>query len=482
MKILSLGIVLAAILISAAIFYMQPKQEPIYGRALVVAFSDASMESINTSEWATRDLVLQLESSCNDEQHEKTIKCLKKKLKKAITRTQSANKKLILLADSQYTNSLLMTFDEQALSSVNAVVLLKPKFDDSVATNLSSKFSTKFLIVNDLNQRNQDLISVREVTSLIRNQDNWIWSTQLIDNGVGLFAHPVLPHMVSYLVNGPINPNYEIEFDAESLWQHPTINNDEFWQQNLFIEKRTITNDIHRILNAFYAYDTSYLRHWPLQSYHAFNLLKYKNSLPQEQQGRFVTFSNLNGHKFFLDLNKYGEYLPELVIGIDDEKNLYRLTSFYRTKRYYSWEEGGPDKDMLYSQSLGAFIHFQKPLPRDEELPYLQYSSILFDSIEFTDQDPYAHIQGLSNRAFKVVTLNCLPCHSVEGVGGAAHHLDFKQVQPQPGYAKPLLSYSRPVLENFFYNQTDTAKLIGVNPNYVDRDVGTELIAWLKPE
>ena len=245
------------------------------------------------------------------------------------------------------------------------------------------------------------------------------------------------------------------------------------------VDERQVDNDIHRILKAFYAYDLNLLKQWPLEEYKAFNLVKYRDYLPEDQRGRFAVFSNRKGHKFYLDLQRYEKYQPEFVIAIDDEENLYRMTSFYKTKRYYSWEQGGPSNDMLYSQSLGAFIHFQNSPPMHMELPYLQYSSILFESIKFTDQDPYSGFNDLSTAAFEVLTLNCIPCHSVNQVGGSAHHLDYLTAKPQPGFAQPLLSYSKEVLENFFFNQTATAQLIGVNPNYVDEKTGEELMTWL---
>ncbi len=135
---------------------------------------------------------------------------------------------------------------------------------------------------------------------------------------------------------------------------------------------------------------------------------------------------------------------------------------------------------MLYAQSLGAFIHFKRPVPSQYELPYLQYSSILFESIAFTDKDPYAVLTNLTYPTFRVLTTNCIPCHKVAGIGGAAYHIDFRSGQAQPGFAQPLESYSLQVFNNFFFNQTATAELIGVNPNYVDRPVAEELLSWLQ--
>jgi len=476
MKILSIVISIVIVISLVAYFFLQPEQENIYGRGLVIAFVNSNQETTHDVEpWSKLDLALQIEHSC--ENNNKREICVNNIINKALDRTKSVNKKLIVLADGDHTDSVLMSLQNIESNIKPIVVIVSPDFNE-LGYQI---YVEKILVVNNLNNTDENLRRVRKVTSNMR-RNNWVWSTKLIDSGSGLFNHSVLPHMVSYLINGPVDSNYKVEFEAESLWQQPPVNNDEFWKHSQFIEKYPVSVDIKRILDAFYAYDESFVKQWPLNTYHSFNLIAYRNSLPLEKQGRYVSFSNRKGHKFYLDLNKYGEFGPEFVIGIDNEKNLYRMTSFYKTKRYYSWEEGGPSKDMIYSQSLGAFIHFQKSLPIEEELPYLQYSSILFETIEFTDNNPYVNINGLSDDAFKVVTLNCVPCHSVGGVGGAAHHLDFRTVEPQPGFAKPLLTYSHEVLDNFFFNQTETAKLIGVNPNYVEPTIGKELIEWLQPK
>lgn len=471
-------LIFLAIFLVIGFYFLQPKEEKIYGRALVLLFTQSDNNTVvNIEDWEKLDLTFEVNSNCADIINDKLQRCIEKNIKKASIRTQSFNKNLILISEGNYSDALLKSAESLEDNSVSALVLLNPNFNQLHG----SIELEKLLVVNDVDINRESDQNIRETVSNIRNNDNWVWSTLLVNNGKGLLYHPVLPHMVSYLINGLVNPNYEIEFDAESLWQHPQVNNDEFWTQDDFVKVAPVTIDIKRILNAFYAHDANLIKQWPLKTYHAFDLIAYRNSLPKEKQGRYASFSNRKGHKFYLDLEKFSAYGPEFVIGIDDEKNLYRLTSFYKTKRFYSWKEGGPENDMLYSQSLGAFIHFQSPLPRDEELPYLQYSSILFESISFTDNDPYQKITKLSDNAFNVVTLNCLPCHSIEDVGGAAHHLDFRTVQAQPGFAQPLLSYPRDVLNNFFFNQTETAKLIGVNPNYVEIEVGRELIDWLQP-
>ena len=457
-------------------FYPEP-QKPILGRALVLAFASATDNQIDLiHQWEKLDLSVEFANTCTRGSEAKRVKCIRKSITNSLTRSESASKPLLLLADKNSSQVLLSILNENNFNQVSALILLRANAATSVLDNFKIP---KTLVISGINDIAEDVLTTRVMASNIRSKGQWAWSTMLAEGGNGLLSHPVLPHMISFLLNDNVNSFYRTEFKAESQWQHPIVNNNKFFELTEFVETYPIDNDIQRILNAFYAYDLNLLKQWPLNQYKAFNLLKYRDYLPKDKQGQFVTFANRKGHRFYLDLQRYEQYKPEIVIAIDDEDNLYRMTSFYKTKRYNSWEKGGPDKDTLYSQSLGAFIHFQAPPPAHLELPYLQYSSILFDSIEFTDQNPYEDLQELSEPAFGVLTLNCIPCHSVNGIGGAAHHLDYLTVKPQPGFAQPLHSYSKDVLENFFFNQTATAQLIGVNPNYVEETIGEELLTWL---
>ncbi len=476
-SISAVTVIFVIVLIGIGYYFYPEPQKPILGRALVLAFANASDNQMDlVHQWEKLDLSVEFTNACAKGSDVKRDKCIRKNIANALSRAESATKSLLLLGDKDHSRVLLSTLNKNNIDNITALIILQANADASVANNLNIP---KTLVISDLNDVSEEVSKARVLASNIRDTGKWVWSTMLADGGSDLLSHPVLAHMISFLINGHVNPNYKVEFKAESQWQNPIVNNNKFFRLSEFVETYPIDNDIYRILKSFYAYDPNLLKQWPLNNYKAFNLLKYRDYMPEDKRGRFVTFVNRKGHRFYLDLNRYQQYKPEFVIAIDDEDNLYRMTSFYKTRRYYSWEKGGPDKDTLYSQSLGAFIHFQVPPPPQLELPYLQYSSILFDSIEFTDQNPYENLKGLSDPAFGVLTMNCIPCHSVDGVGGAAHHLHYLTAKPQPGYAKPLRSYSKEVLENFFFNQTATAQLIGVNPNYVEEAIGQELQEWL---
>ena len=447
---------------------------------VVFAFvNDRFLDSKNiANEWAQSNVAVEFISDCNTADENRNTACVTSYIKSGIKATQSLNAQFVLLGEGKYPARLLVALKQSSLSD-NIAALVFLQADSLIAVSDDLKLP-QTLVVTSAQDLKPTVIANRQLASNLRANGK-SWFTMLVSNGSeSLLSHPIIPKMVTYLIGIPQNAELQVEFDAETSWQQPIFDNSRFYSVDEAVIEHSVDDGLLNILKAFFSHEPYLLKQWPQKTYKAFDLIKYRSQLPQAQQGRYVTFSNRKGHKFYLDLDRYGRYLPEFVIGLDDENNLYRLTSFYKTKQFYSWEQGGPDKDMLYAEPLGAFIHFRKPVPRQYELPYLQYSSILFESIAFTDEDPYAELTNLTFSTFRVLTTNCIPCHKVVGVGGAAHHIDFRAGQPQGGFAHPLETYSEQVLKNFFFNQTATANLIGVNPNYVDQPVAEELLSWLQ--
>lgn len=447
---------------------------------VVMAFVDNNFipESNVIREWQNRGITIEFVDNCTLDDDNASVKCVIELIENIAKVTNTLNSRLVVLGQEKYAQNLLQAFAQSDLTEhVSALALLQANFKLSFDEEIKLP---KTVVISASEDAATEVITRRRMVSKLLDNDNWVWSTTLITKEHGnLFAHPVIPEIILYMLEKPWNPQFIAEFNAESRWQTPLFDNNAFYAVKEVVQEYPVDPDLRRILAAFYHHESYQLKQWPLDTYQSFDLIKFRSQLPIEEQGRYATFTNRKGHRFYLDLDRYGRYQPEFVIGIDDEKNLYRMSMFYKTKRFYSWEPGGPDEDVLYVQSLGAFIHFRKPLPPQYELPYLQYSTITFESIAFTDIDPFAGVKNLTHAAFRVLTRNCIPCHSVDGIGGAAYHIDSKTGEPQPGFARPLRTYSKDIYENFFYNQTATAALIGVNPNYVDRQVADELLPWL---
>lgn len=469
-----------AVLAAGIMLSLKIKHDTIVEPIIVLAFlspeNAADANVIQT--WRKIGIAVESVDDCENIKNNQKVSCLGELIDKIASLADSSNAQLVVLGGETYSDSLLRAFEKFNLADqVAGLVFLSAKFDPVIADTIELP---KILMISSPLDPAEDVVSRRRMASKLLADNNWVWSTVLSDEGLDhSIAHPVLPEMILYLLERREGVRYLAEFDAESRWQTPLFDNEDYFAVEEAVREYAVDLDLQRILNAFFHHEPYQLKQWPLNTYKSFDLLTYRSLLPVDEQGRYVIFANRKGHRFYLDLDRYGRYLPELVIGVDDELNLYRMFTFYKTKQFYSWEPDGPDEDTLYVQSLGAFIHFRKPLPRQYELPYLQYSTILFDSIAFTDVDPFAGIQNLTHQAYRVLTQNCIPCHSVDGIGGAAYHMDAQSGEPQPGFARPLRTYSKEIYQNFFYNQTATAALIGVNPNYVDREVADELLPWL---
>jgi hypothetical protein len=89
--------------------------------------------------------------------------------------------------------------------------------------------------------------------------------------------------------------------------------------------------------------------------------------LPPQTAGRgdYLITTNIRNEKQFWKRQQIEPYQPVIVIGLDDEKNLFQLGVFYRAHREYSWKSGA--QPPMMARPLGAFIHFLKEPP----WPYL---------------------------------------------------------------------------------------------------------------
>ena len=260
--------------------------------------------------------------------------------------------------------------------------------------------------------------------------------------------------------------------DGYRQWRSPLFDNNAFLAQPSLLKTYPADDGLRSMIKLFFHNEGYQLKQWPLAEYQAIDLLELA------QGRRFVQLGNRLGQKVYLDLDRYAQYQPQIVVSIDDETNLYQLKLFYQTRQQYSWIDDGP-RPALSVRPLGAFLHFRKPPPRVDWVPLLLRANLVYDQITFADEDPLAKLDQLPDKAEHIVLTNCVRCHSIEQVGGRAHHVVAATGEAQPGLALPLESYSRDVMRNFLFNQAEVARKIGVKPNGMPEDVARELFEWL---
>jgi hypothetical protein len=275
--------------------------------------------------------------------------------------------------------------------------------------------------------------------------------------------------ILAFLDVQPLPHGWVDLLDAKRGWLDPPFSTAPFWRHKELIRSYPIDGRFVESLLPVYDSMKYELLAWPLDRYYAIDLFPFLDSLPQQEVGRgdYLVITNLRGERQFWNRKQVEPYKPVLVIGIDDEKNPFRFTIFYRALREYSWKPG--PRPPIMARPLGAFIYFMQEPPAElqpEPRPY----ALTIGSFRLTDKDPLASLRGVPKDAYEVLTYRkgCIYCHSFRGAGSRAHHILASTGAPHGGFALPLETYPPEVWKAFIFNQLDVAKKIGVSPKLVD--------------
>jgi len=223
--------------------------------------------------------------------------------------------------------------------------------------------------------------------------------------------------------------------------------------------------------------ETSYeLLEWPLERFHAIGLFAYLDALPAARigQGDYVVATNIRNEKRFWKRQEIEPYEPVIVVGLDDEKNLFKLTLFYRGQREYSWKDGPAPPAM--ARPVGGFIHFMKAPPEEIESAGRHFA-LTDDAFRRVATDPLAALADLPRDVHEAMTFRngCVYCHSWRGLGARSHHVTALTGAPHGGFALPLASYPPDVWRAFLFDQETVAQKLGIRPNPVSDAVRQSL-------
>src|SRR5690349_15718276 len=152
------------------------------------------------------------------------------------------------------------------------------------------------------------------------------------------------------------------------------------------------------------------LLHFPLKRFHAIDPLSYLDALPKEQagSGNCIALTNIHGER---QVWRRERYQPVIVIGIDDEKNLFRWSAFYRMHREYSWKPGSAPP--LLAMPLGAFVYFLKE-PPPELAARSWHFGLTADGFRRLQVDPLKAIRDVPKEVEGALTFRngCVYCHT----------------------------------------------------------------------
>jgi acetyl esterase/lipase len=274
--------------------------------------------------------------------------------------------------------------------------------------------------------------------------------------------------LLDMLKVAPLPPGARMLADAKRRWRDPPFSTLAFWRHETLMRSYPVDQSfVARLVSAFSDVRFELLER-PLERFHAIGLFAFLDALPEAKVGRgpYLVTTNIRNEKRFWRREQIEPYEPVIVVGLDDEKNLFRLSVFYRNHREYSWKSGPPPPMM--ARPLGAFIHFMKEPPEEID-PLGGHFALTEDGFRLVATDPLAAVKDLPRDVYDTVTFRngCVYCHSWRGAGSRSDHVTAMTGAAHGGVALPLESYPPEVWKAFLFDQDAVARKIGVRPNPV---------------
>ena len=268
---------------------------------------------------------------------------------------------------------------------------------------------------------------------------------------------------------GALDPLRAEYFRARRKWQEPPLSTEPFWAMAESVRAYPVDERLLAGFGIIFDERSRFeLGSYPFREYHAIELARFLDSRPPEKIGRgeYLVLTNVRGEKVFWRRAEIEPYQPVIVIGLDDERNLFRLSTFYRNQRAYSWTE---EPTELSVRSIGAFVHFLKPPPPRLISSTTAMYSFTVDSFRLVERDPLAALADLPRDVHDVMYYRnaCYSCHSFRGSDVRAGHTRARDGALQGGFALPLESYPPEVWRQFMFENHKSAAAIGVRPNPV---------------
>ena len=300
---------------------------------------------------------------------------------------------------------------------------------------------------------------------------------QLHDN-----ENRLMRYLLAFMEVETGGPFFSERLKARRLWHEPPLSTKDFWENEKLVAHHPVDERFVDALFGLFQGNSFMLNAWPLETFHAIDLFDYLEQTKQTD-GDYVITHNIRGERLYLDLEKIRPYKPVIVVGLDDEDNLFKLTVFYQTKRQYSWMQDDKPRP-LSVRPLGAFLYFLETPPAELQPQHLSDYSLTSNSFKRVKQDPLAWLWKLPEPLHPTFTYQngCVSCHAFKGMEARSHHTNAMTLAEEGGFALPLTSYETGVWREFVFKQAIVAEQIGVFPNSLPTEVQQPLFDLVEKE
>jgi hypothetical protein len=278
-------------------------------------------------------------------------------------------------------------------------------------------------------------------------------------------TNPMRRHLLGMLEIDETYGSIEDVIETRRFWRNPAFSTAGFWESGLEVASYEADERFLHTLNLLFAKPS---RPRPLRPgrYHAIDLLDFVERRATETgaSGDYLTLTNVRGEQVVWRISELRPFAPVIVIGLDDERELFRLTDVYHTLRRYTWKDPEPVPWVL-ARPLGAFIQFREQPPPELDPNLFGRVALLPESFALTRDDPLEPLRSLPEPVRAMVTeeFRCVSCHQLRGVGAAAGHLRATDAARVGGVALALETYPPEVWRRYCFEQGDVAAEIGAS-------------------
>jgi acetyl esterase/lipase len=281
--------------------------------------------------------------------------------------------------------------------------------------------------------------------------------------------NPVRELLLDFLKIQPMPLPLKELIQAKREWLKAPFSTLAFWGHKDLIRSYPLDQRLLLRLIAVYGPLRHELVQWPLREFHAIDLFSYLETLPEDKVGKgdYLVITNARNEKQFWSRRQIEPYQPVIVVGIDDQRDLFQMTIFSRMSREYSWKPSPQPPGM--ARPVGAFVHFLKQ-PPDDLGPRSWHHALTEDSFKLEKEDALAAFKNLPKGVYEALTHRngCVYCHSFQGIGSRSHHTLISSGAAHGGFALPLEEYPPEVWKAFVFQQEEVADKMGATPNVVD--------------
>lgn len=302
-----------------------------------------------------------------------------------------------------------------------------------------------------------------------------------------LSADDDLTRGVTAFVRGEPAPGLERPwFASRDVSADPPLSTESFGSDSSLVKRYPVSVKLRQMMYLILGGARSELRAYDLATYRAVDLLDYlaTRSARDVGVGDHLVMTNIRGERTYLTRAEVERLRPQIVVGLDDEPNLFRLFAVYRPRLRYSWlKDEGPLPRM--TRPVGGALLFPGQRPHRFPTAITVPSGLTPSSFRWQREDPLRSVRILPDSIQDVLigASGCLHCHAFRGEGAGSQHVLLEDPSVRGGgIALALEQYPPDVLRAFLFEQERVAGMFGARPLVLSANLAAELEALVRAE